>query len=277
MTSSAPTPRPRCRDLAGRRAIVTGASSGLGRAVALELARRGCRVLATARRADRLAVLARSAAGIEVVAGDVTDSGFRDRLPDLAAERLGGLDLVIAAAGRGAIGRFGDGAADAFNRILDIDLVAPAELVRVCLPLLRRSLDAGIVLVGSILGLHPLPLHGGYCAAKAGLRSLADVLRMELAAARIDVMLVNLGPIESEFWEHLVVGHRPPWSRARPMPVDRAARAVIDGLVRRRAEITPGWRATGYAIAARFLPGLIDAIATRNWRSSEASHAEPHP
>jgi short-subunit dehydrogenase len=267
--------RPRIRTLAGCKALVTGGSSGLGRAIALELARRGGQVLATARRPDRLAELARTAPGIQVVAGDLTDPEFRDRLPDIAADRLGGLDVVVAAAGSGAIGAFGAGAADDCARILDIDFLAPAGLVRASLPLLRRSADPGIVLVGSILGLHPLPLHGGYCAAKAALRSLAGTLRLELARDGIDVLHVSLGPIESEFWENLLVGRRPSWSRGRPMPVERAARATVNGLVRRRSEITPGWRAKGFAFAARFLPGLIDAITARHLRIEDRRPIDP--
>lgn len=272
-----PRVRPRYRDLSGRRALVTGGSSGLGQAIALELARRGCGVLATARRADRLDALARTATGIQGVAGDLTDPDFRDRLPGMAADRLGGLDIVVAAAGSGAIGAFGADDPGTCERIIDIDFLAPADLVRASLPLLRRSPDPGIVLVGSILGLHPLPLHGAYCAAKAALRSLAGTLRMELAASRIDVLHVGLGPIESEFWENLLVGRRPAWSRARPMPAARAARAVVDGLIRRRSEVMPGWRAKGFAFAARFMPGLIDAIAARNWCRSDPLRSEPSP
>jgi len=269
------TARGRRRDLAGCRALVTGGSSGLGRAIAVELARRRCRVLATARRGDRLAELSHEMPGIEVVAGDVTQAEFRDRLPAIAAARLGGLDLVVAAAGGGAIRAFRDGEASTFDRIIDLDLLAPAELVRASLPLLRRSADPGIVLVGSILGLHPLPLHAEYCAAKAGLRSLAQALRLELATDRIDVSIVSLGPIESEFWDNLLVGERPTWSRGRPLAADEAARAVIDGLIRRRFEIVPGWQAKGYAFAARFLPGLIDAFAARHWRSARRESAAP--
>jgi len=126
--------------------------------------------------------------------------------------------------------------------------------------------DPAIVLVGSILGLHPLPLHGDYCAAKSGLRALAGTLRLELAAEGIDVLLATLGPVESEFWTALVDGERPAWSRGRGMPPDRVAAAILAGLERRRREIVPGWQAKGYAFLARFLPGLIDRWARRHWR-----------
>ncbi|MCE9632185.1 MAG: SDR family NAD(P)-dependent oxidoreductase [Planctomycetia bacterium] len=261
----------RRRRLAGQRVIVTGASSGVGRATALELARRGAHVMATARRADRLKELAAAPAGAGSIiheAGDICDPAFRDRLVATATDRLGGLDGVVAAAGGGAIGRFRDLTAETFARIIDLDLVAPAELVRRSLPHLAAGHDPVVVLVGSILGLHPLPLHGDYCAAKAALRSLAGTLRMELAADGIEVLLVNLGPTASEFWDALVVGQRPPWSRGRRMPADRAAAAIAAGMERRHREITPGWQAKGFAIAARFLPGLIDRVAGRHLRAA---------
>jgi short-subunit dehydrogenase len=262
----------RRRDLAGLRTIVTGASSGVGRAVAAELARRGARVLATARRAERLNELAarEGGAGMLVEAGDIRDPAFRERLVAVAQDRLGGLDAIVAAAGGGAIGRFRTMTPETFAAILDLDLVAPAELVRASLPLLAAGRDPVVVLVGSILGLHPLPLHGEYCAAKAALGSLAGTLRVELDDDGIDVLLVNLGPTVSEFWDALAVGERPPWSRGRRMPTERAAASIVAGMERRRAEITPGWQAKGYAFAARFLPGLIDRVAARHLRTSGA-------
>lgn len=256
------------RRIAGKRFIVTGASSGVGRAVAIELTRRGARVLATARRADRLHDLARSVTPpLEHLAGDICDPAFRTRLIATAADRLGGIDGVVAAAGGGAIGRFQDLSPETFARIIDLDFTAPAELVRAALPNLVRGHDSVIVFIGSILGLHPLPLHGEYCAAKAALKSLAGTLRMELAADDVGVLLVDLGPTQSEFWDALVVGNRPPWSRGKRMPAEQAARAIVTAIERRRTEIVPGWQARGYALVARFMPRLIDRAAARHLRT----------
>jgi short-subunit dehydrogenase len=260
------------RRFAGLRAVVTGGSSGLGRELALALSRRGCRVLATGRRRERLAELARppevDAEPIEHEAGDLCDPGFRRRLVATAVDRLGGIDLLVAAAGSGGIGRFDQVDPLLLARILEVNLVAPAELVREALPHLTTGRDPAVVFVGSILGLHPLPLHAAYAAAKSGLRSLAGCLRIELAPTGIDVMLATLGPIESEFWSSLLEGERPDWSRGRGMPPAEAAAAILAGLTKRRAEIVPGWQAKGYAALARHMPGLIDrwaaaSIATR--------------
>jgi short-subunit dehydrogenase len=270
-----PAPRwPRWRrQLAGKRALVTGASSGVGRAVALELTRRGVRVLATGRRGERLAALAEEAFGMAggpllYEAGDITSSDFRRHLIDLANEQFGGLDLIVAAAGSGAIGSFRDASPDTLAGIMDVDFVAPAELVRVALPALRAGHDPAIVLVGSILGYHPLPLHAEYCAAKAAVRSLAGTLRIELAADGIGVLLASLGPTESEFWNHLLTGRRPSWSRGRAMSALRTARIIVRALVWRRREVLPGWRAKGFAFAARLFPRLIDRAMMRRMRRS---------
>lgn len=121
-------------------------------------------------------------------------------------------------------------------------------------------------LVGSILGLRPLPLHAEYCVAKSGLRSLAGVLRRELAGQGIGVLLPTLGPVESEFWTALVEGERPAWSRGRGMPPKRVAELILSGLERRTAEVVPGWQAKGYAWLARWLPGAIDRWAAARWQ-----------
>jgi short-subunit dehydrogenase len=128
------------------------------------------------------------------------------------------------------------------------------------------------VLVGSILGHHPLPLHAEYCASKAALRSLAGSLRQELAVGRdgqppIDGVLASLGPTESEFWDNLVAGERPAWSRGTPLSAAATAAAVTEALVHRRQEILPCWSAKGFALAARLFPKLIDLIVARRLRS----------
>jgi len=283
VTATVAGSRPR-RTLDGRVALVTGGSSGVGRAVALELARRGVHVLATARRADRLATLADEAAARGLVpiaheAGDVTLPDVRRRLVDGAVERFGGLDILVAAAGSGAVGRFGDASPDTLRRIMEVDFLAPAELVRAALPTLLHSPDPAIVLVGSILGRHPLPMHAEYCAAKAALASLAGSLRLEFAAdgterRPIDVLLATLGPTESEFWNSLVAGRRAEWSRGGALSAERTARIMVDALVRRRREVLPGWRAVGFSWAARLVPGLIDRALARRIRRGQ-SRATP--
>ena len=252
----------RQRQIAGLRVLLTGGSSGVGRSLAVELARRGAAVFATARREPLLATLA-AAHPIAVLAGDITDDAFRQELVAAAVKSLGGLDIVITAAGSGAIGRFAEADPATLRRVMEIDFFAPAELVRLALPVLAHGRDPAVVLVGSILGLHPIPLHADYCAAKAAVHSLAGTLRAELAPTGIDVLLATLGPTASEFWDSLLAGDRPAWSRGRQLNVATTARAIIAALERRRAAVYPGWSAKGFALAARFCPRLVDRIIRR--------------
>jgi short-subunit dehydrogenase len=247
----------------------------VGRAVALELARRGACVLATGRRGERLAAVAAEAAGLAggpllSAVGDITSPGFRRQLIETAIEQCGGLDLVVAAAGSGAIGSFANASSTTLTGIMDVDFFAPAELVREALPVLRTGRDPAIVLVGSILGYHPLPLHAEYCAAKAALKSLAGSLRTELSDDGIGVLLASLGPTESEFWDHLLTGSRPVWSRGRAMSAARTARIIVRGVEWRRREVLPGWRAKGFAWAARLFPRLLDRAMMRRLRRSRS-------
>lgn len=256
-----PRLRPR-RVLRGARVLLTGGSSGVGRALAAELSRRGAAVFATARRE---ALLESLAAGhpISFLAGDVTLDDFRRRLVAEARQRLGGIDVVVAAAGSGAIGEFATSDPATLRRVMEIDFFAPAELVRLSLPDLRRGHDPAVVLVGSILGLHALPLHADYCAAKAALHALAGTLRAELAPEGIDVLLAALGPTESEFWGHLLAGSRPAWSRGRPLGAEATARVVASALERRKPLVCPGLSAKGFSLAARFFPRLLDGVIRR--------------
>lgn len=258
------------RQLAGMRIILTGASSGLGHALAWQLASRGAHVLATARREDRLALLASDWASkgsgggsLQTIAGDQTDAAFRGALLAEATRQFGGLDLLVLAAGSGAVGRFDDSSPETLRQIMEVDFFAPAELTRLALPALREGNDPAIVLVGSIIGRHPLPLHLDYAAAKAALTAMAGSLRMELAREEIDVLLATLGPIASEFWESLLSGDRAAWSRGRAMPADRAARRILRGLITRRHEVIPGLQAKGYVLASRLFPRLFDRCVMR--------------
>jgi short-subunit dehydrogenase len=251
----------------GLRVLLTGGSSGVGRALAIELAARGAAVFATARRGELLATLAADGR-IASLAGDLTSADFRRELVAAAVKKLGGIDIVVAAAGSGAIGRFADADPATLRQVMEIDFFASAELVRLALPELFKSPDPAIVLVGSILGLHPLPLHADYCAAKAALHALAGTLRAELAPSGIDVLLATLGPTASEFWDSLLVGDRPAWSRGRQLDADTTARAIIAALERRRGTVYPGWSAKGFALAARFCPRLIDRIIRRRMARS---------
>jgi len=192
------------RSIAGVRAIVTGASSGIGRALVVELIRGGASVVAMARRDDRLKVLEAEVAAPERfawIAGDVTSRADRAAAIDLCRQRFGGLDALVNNAGIGALGPFTEADATRLRQVFEVNLFAPAELLREALPQLRQGRSPIIVNVGSVLGHVAVPGKSEYCASKFALHGLSDSLRIELSREGIDLLLVSPSTTSSEFFD----------------------------------------------------------------------------
>ena len=251
----------------------------MGRAVAIALAKAGVDLVITGRREQRLLAVAEEAAKapgrLVPLAGDITGADFRQQLVAHAAAEFGGLDLVVAAAGSGAVGPFAQATPDVLREVFDVDFFAPAELIRLSLPLLAAGRTPAVVLVGSILGLHPLPLHAEYSAAKAALHGLATALRPELTEEGVGLLLAVLGPTESEFWDNLLAGQRPGWSQGRPLSAETTAAAILRALAVGRQTVHPGWRAKAFAILSRFCPAFIDWTVSWKRRAPRRSQADP--
>src|SRR5262245_6120645 len=174
------------------RAIVTGASSGIGRALVFELIRQGASVVAMARRAERLQELETQFADkarYRWLAGDVTTREDRAAALALAQREFGGLDALVNNAGSGGLGRFDEADEARLRRIFEVNFFAPAEFIREALPLLRQGKQPIVVNVGSVLGHRAVPEKSEYCASKFALHGLSDALRMELGRVGIELLL----------------------------------------------------------------------------------------
>jgi short-subunit dehydrogenase len=247
---------------------VTGASGGIGRAIALELARAGADQVLVARRADRLAAVAEEVSRFgrraEIVVGDVTDPAVRHRALETAREKLGGLDIVVNNAGVSAHGRFADADPERLRPIMETNFFAPVELIRESLPLLRTGREPIVVNIGSVLGQRGCPHKSEYAASKFALRGFSESLRAELAPLGIDVLVVTAGQTDTEFFKHLIEEHGElPWGEGKPVPPERVARATIRAMERGRHEIIPSWRGWLLAMANRFFPRLVDWAMAR--------------
>jgi NAD(P)-dependent dehydrogenase (short-subunit alcohol dehydrogenase family) len=167
-------------------AIVTGASRGLGLALATGLAHTGWRVVIDARDAPALSAAAEGLDGVVAVAGDVTDPAHRAELV-AAAERLGGVDLLVNNAGilgpspQPALAGY---PLDALRAVHEVNVVAPLGLIQLALPALRDRAGA-VVNVTSDAAVEPYPGWGGYGSAKAGVEQLSRVLAAEEPAVRV--------------------------------------------------------------------------------------------
>jgi NADP-dependent 3-hydroxy acid dehydrogenase YdfG len=186
-------------DLTGRRILVTGASSGIGAATARAIAGCGGSVAVLARRKERLDELCDELGERAVaVRADVTDLDRLATAVDEAARSLGGLDGVVAVAGKSMTGTITTGTPELWRELIDLNLVGPLATVR---DAARHFADSGrrdVVLVGSVGAITPIPGVGIYGATKRGLRAAADSLRLELAPAGINVGLVMPGMFETE-------------------------------------------------------------------------------
>jgi short-subunit dehydrogenase len=256
------------RHLTDRRALVTGASSGIGRALALELARHGVDLVLMARRAERLAEVAGEVSRLgrraEIVAGDVTDSDVRRRALDAARNSLGGLDILVNNAGVGAHGRFADAGVERLRTIMEVNFFAPVELIRASLPLLREGRQPIIVNVGSILGKRACPHKSEYAASKFALHGFSEALRAECAPLGIDVLLVAAGPTDTEHFDRLIEEHGDlPWGEPRRASPERVARAIVRAAESGRHEIVPSWRGWFWVTLNRCAPRLADRIMAR--------------
>jgi short-subunit dehydrogenase len=259
------------RVISGSRAIVTGASSGIGREVALELARQGADLVLVARRVDRLRELVAEIESLgrqaEVVVGDLTEPAVRQAAVDRAVARFGGLDLLVNNAGVGALGPFESAEPQRLRRIMEVNFFALAEMTRAALPALKAGRRPMIVNIGSILGHRGIGNSVEYCASKFAVRGLTEALRAELAEHGIDVLLVSPATTETDFFDNLLerqgsASFRSPLSQS-PAAVARATlRAIRSG----RREVLPGTTAKLIHWANRLSPALVDRLVARRAR-----------
>jgi len=233
------------RDLQGLTVLITGASSGIGKAIALEYAARGATVAALARRADRLADLAdcihqRGGACLPLE-GDVTVDGSLEIAVTKTLEAYGRIDVAIANAGFGVSGEFLELGLEDYRRQFETNVFGVMRTVTATIPALEAS-RGRLALIGSVSSYVTVRGTTAYAMSKHAVRSLAEGLAFELAERGISVTLVAPGYVESEIRHVDNKGHR--HDRARdPLPSwlvmksEVAARQIVRAVQARRSEI----------------------------------------
>jgi NADP-dependent 3-hydroxy acid dehydrogenase YdfG len=226
---------------AGRVAVVTGASSGIGAATALELGRRGYAVALGARRPDRLEEVAKR---VEAVGGralahplDVVDADSIDRFCAAVEAGLGPIAVLVNNAGQNLAARIHEASPEALRSDVEINLLGAIWMTRRVLPGLLERRAGDVVFVGSDSAAHPRPFQGAYAAAKAGLEAFARVLEMETEGTGVRSILVRVGPTASEFGSRMPRERIPEilaswkyWGVYRKlhfMPAESVARAIV--------------------------------------------------
>jgi short-subunit dehydrogenase len=247
--------------------LITGASSGLGRALALKLAPLGARLVLTGRSPDRLDQTRSEAIrlgaqpdAIRLVIADLTIPDDRDNLFAHADDFLGPtLDLVVNAAGVGAYGRFESHEPDILRRVFELNVLALAEVCRLALPRLRRGRRPTVVNFGSIVARRALPGRAEYSASKHAVAALSDALRAEWAIDGIRVLLVNPGFTATAFERNVLVDTAYiSTANRRTRSPDQVADATLRAIRRGRHEINLSFPGGLLLAVNRLAPRFVD-------------------
>ncbi|QLY30366.1 mycolate reductase [Nocardia huaxiensis] len=246
---------------ADNRAVVTGASSGIGTALAEELASRGYSLILVARREDLLNQLAQRLSaryGItaEVRAVDLSDREARQPL----AKELASRDIAILAnnAGVATFGPLAKLDLDFERDIMELNAVAVHDLTLAVLPGMLERRTGGILITGSAAGNMPIPNNTTYAASKAFTNTFSESLRGELKDTGIHVTLLAPGPVRTDNPDQDEVGNKIPefiWVTAA-----HTAKITIDALARNKMRVVPGLISKGMSLAGQFGPRSITSL-----------------
>jgi uncharacterized protein len=248
-------------------AVVTGASSGLGRELVRQLVLdRGMTVLATARRLANLESLAAELPNghVLILAGDLTDAVFRERLWDRATTMPGGIDLLVNNAGMGNYADFTTQDSRAIREIIELNLLALIDLSQKAAGHMKARGSGQILQISSVLGFIGIRDSAVYVASKHAVNGLVKSLRYELWGTGVRVWAACPGRTASEF-RQVALGDRGSEVGRLPTgePTSKIVRAIVRGLDRRSAFVLPSWRAWTVVTLAHWLSVPFDWIMCR--------------
>jgi short-subunit dehydrogenase len=255
----------------GNVVLITGASSGIGAALAREFARGGADLVLAARREARLRDLAREIEGMGrraiAVTCDVTRDGDLERAVAAAVERYGRLDIAVANAGFGVAGLAEELRLDDFRRQMETNVFGVLRTLYAALPELKKT-RGQFVVVGSVSGHVPTPTTSAYCMSKFAVRGFAASIHGELAAHGVGVTLVSPGFVDSDIRRVDNRGHVhedapdpvPAWLR---VPTDRAVRTIVRAVGRRRREVVVTGHGRALVFVYRHAPWLLEFLIAR--------------
>jgi short-subunit dehydrogenase len=268
------------RTISGKVIIITGASSGIGRATALALAGERARLVLVARREKLLSSLAEqvgSAGSTPMVLPlDLLQADHVKKMIHSTQDRFGRIDVLINNAAFGFYGSVENTPADLVREIFDLNFEAALIACQLVIPMMRDQGSGHIINVSSVAGKRGLPLSGIYCATKFALHGISEALRVELRGSGIDVSIINPAATQTEFGDNIRYGDVRQKFKAigRIQSAEEVAAAIVQCIKQPKAEVYP-YRISRLLVWANAVaPALVDKVMTRFLRERlGAKHA----
>jgi short-subunit dehydrogenase len=255
------------RDLTGKRVILTGATGGIGRAIAAALIGAGARVSLAARNMTGLEKLAQelpTGADVLTIPTDITSPEERRRLIDITLRHFGGLDVLINNAGVGSWGHFSSSTEDINRRVMEVNFFAPVELARLAVPHLENGNQPCVVNVVSMCGRKGIPAWPEYSASKFALAGMSEAWRGEFARFFVDTLMIVPGMTNSGFQNNwLRTDGKADLRFDQGMTPEYVAAGIVDAIRRNRKETVLGSEARRLLRFNRYFPRLTNWLMAR--------------
>jgi len=255
------------KNLQGSLVLITGASTGIGRAAACEFVRKGARVIAVARSAEGLDSLSSELGGppkLVPLPADVTDATAMESMAALVLDEHGAPDVVVANAGIGLDAVFVETSDDDLRALLDVNVLGVVRTVRPFLPAMIERGSGRILFISSVVGKRGIPHYSGYAASKFALHGMADALNVELQGTGVSLGLVCPTSTKSEFQERIMSrGERQKRVRPGAQTAEHVARVIAKMARTRRREIVLSAEARFMVMVDTLAPKFVDYLLSR--------------
>lgn len=253
--------------------IISGASAGIGAALANELASQGARLVLIARRADALNAIHQrltNAPVHQLVIGDIGERDTMERAVAVAMATFGRIDGVICNAGIGLSAPVAHIAIADFQASINTNIYGVLHMIQVSLPVFQQQRQGHLIVISSVVGVQGLPYSGGYCATKGAIERLCDALRIELLGSNIALTVVRPGTVTTEFMQRRRGANREVRAAGHSgIPASLAARRIVDGMRRRQRYVYTRWQDRLLLWGSQLVAPLADRVLARSIRWGE--------